>query len=86
VVQRFPLHLGDTIDHEYETAVEAVTVFQSSPDVQAQVRSYLHFMLTPDGRAAASFGAIVSITAYTIFFAAIGGYLGVRLFAGRRLA
>jgi hypothetical protein len=87
VVQRFPMHIGDKIDSEYEEVIsQSMTVFQTSPETQAQMRSFFHFMLTPDGRAAWSFMNMVTVTVMTIFLAAIGGYIGVRLFAGRRLA
>jgi len=87
VVQRFPMHIGNRIDDEYEQIIrQSMTVFQTSPETQAQMRSFFHFMLTPDGRAAWSFMNLATITIFTVFFAAIGGALGVRMFASRRLA
>ena len=87
VLQRFPLHIGKTIDRDYEAVIsQSMTIFQTSPDTQAQMRAFFHFMLTPDGRAAWSLMNMATITVMTVFFAALGGYIGVRLFSGRRLA
>ena len=87
VTQRFPMHGGATIDREYETVMSQVaTSVQTTPETQAQVRAMFHFLLSPDGRAGSSFVIMVFITITTIIFASIGGYVGVRLFAGRRLA
>ncbi len=87
VVQRYPMHIGQTIDREYESVItQSTSVFATSPDTQAQMRSFFNFMLTPDGRAAWSFMNMITVTLMTILFAAIGGYVGVRLFSGRRVA
>jgi hypothetical protein len=87
VVQRFPMHVGKAIDSDYENAMnQSVTVFQTSPETQAQMRAMVHFFLTPDGRATYSFLGMGYLTVVTILYAALGGYVGARLFAGRRLA
>lgn len=85
--QRFPLHGGHSIDEEYEEIIRSsMTMFQTTPDTQAQMRSFFHFMLTPDGRAAWSLMNMATVTVLTVLFAAVGGAVGVRMFAGRRVA
>ncbi len=87
VVQRFAMHKGETIDSEYDSVIsQSMTMFQTTPETQAQMRSFFHFMLTPDGRAAWSFMNMLTVTVMTLLFAALGGYVGVRLFRVRRLA
>ena len=87
VAQRFPMHGGATIDREYEAVISQVaTSVQTTPETQAQMHAMFHFLLSPDGRAGSSFAIMVFIAVMTILFASLGGYIGVRLFAGRRLA
>ncbi len=87
VVQRYAMHKGDVIDSDYELVIsQSMKVFQATPETQAQMRSFFQFMLTPDGRAAWSFMNMVTVSVMTLLFAAIGGYVGVRLFRVRRLA
>jgi hypothetical protein len=87
VVQRFPMHRGGIIDSDYEELIrQAMSLYQTTPETQAQMRSFFHFFLTPDGRAAWSLMGIAWNTLFTILFAAIGGAVGVRMFAGRRVA
>ena len=87
VVQRFPMHGGATIDREYESVISQVTTsVQTTPETQAQVHAMFRFLLSPDGRAGSSFAIMIFIASTTIMFASLGGYIGVRLFAGRRLA
>ncbi len=87
VVQRYSMHKGDVIDSDYESVIsQSMTMFQATPETQAQMRSFFHFMLTPDGRAAWSFMNMLTVTVMTLLFAALGGYVGVRLFRVRRLA
>jgi hypothetical protein len=87
VVQRFPLHAGAVIDETYEELIRSSTsVFETSPETQAQMQSFFHFLLTPDGRAVWSLTNMAFLVAFTVVIAAIGGAVGVRMFAGRRVA
>jgi hypothetical protein len=87
VVQRFPLHAGAVIDGTYEELIrDSTSMFQTSPETQAQMLSFSRFLLTPDGRAAWSLTNMATLVAFTVVIAACGGALGVRMFAGRRVA
>ena len=87
VLQRFPMHLGRTIDDEYDQLIhQSMTVFLTSPDTQAQMRPFFHYMLTPDGRATWSLMNMATITIFIVFLASIGGAVSVRLSMTRRTA
>jgi len=87
VVQRFPLHAGAVIDGTYEELIrDSTSMFQTSPETQAQMLSFSRFLLTPDGRAAWSLTNMATLVAFTVVIAACVGALGVRMFAGRRVA
>jgi hypothetical protein len=87
VAQRFPLHTGAAIDDEYEQIIrQSMTVFQTTPETQQQMKWFFHFMLTPDGRAAWSLMNMFTVTVLTVLIASIGGAVGARMFAGRRAA
>jgi hypothetical protein len=82
---RYVLHQGQAIDQFYEDVIKQSTAFvQVSPDVQVQWNSYLHFLMTPDGRAAYTLMNAASSSVGIIIFSAIGGALGVRLLTPRK--
>lgn len=86
VIARFVLHQGSEIDRFYDMVIQQSTALvQSSPTTQAQWRGYVHFLLSPDGRAAYTLMNSVTTSLGIILFSALGGALGVRLFAtGKR--
>lgn len=85
VFARFVLHQGTAIDDLYDKAIQqATTLVQTSPEAQADWRSYTHFLLSPDGRAAFTLMAAVTTSMGIILFSALGGALGVRFFAPRK--
>jgi hypothetical protein len=85
VFARFVLHQGDAIDQFYDAVIKQSTqLVQSNPDAQAQWRAYVHFLLSPDGRAAYTLMNAATTSAGIILFSAIGGALGVRLLSTRK--
>jgi hypothetical protein len=87
VVQRYSMHMGDSIDRAYEEGIaRSAELLQSSPEAQEQMKSFFRFMLTPDGRATSSFGGLAMLAGVTVLLAAIGGAIGVRLFAPKRVS
>jgi hypothetical protein len=85
IFARFVLHQGRAIDDLYDKAIQqATTLVQSNPEAQADWRSYTHFLLSPDGRAAFTLMTAVTTSLGIILFSAIGGALGVRFFAPRK--
>ncbi len=85
VFARYVLHQGQAIDQFYEDVIKQSTALvQVSPDVQVQWNSYLHFLMTPDGRAAYTLMNAASSSVGIIVFSAIGGALGVRLLTPRK--
>lgn len=85
VVQRYVLHQGAAIDSIYVQVIQQSTALvQSNPDTQAQWRAYVHFLLSPDGRAAFTLVNSATTSLGIIFFSALGGALGVRLIARRK--
>jgi hypothetical protein len=87
ILERYSLHLGPIIDREYTERMEQSTAMvQTTADTEAQVRAYLHFLLTPDGRAAMSLAGAALTAVMTVLLAGLGGVLGVRYFARRRAA
>jgi hypothetical protein len=90
VIERFVLHRGSEIDHFYDAILkqlydsmlhQSMTLMQSNPEAQAQWHNYAHFLLTPDGRAAFTLMNSVTSSIGIVIFSAIGGVLGVKLFA-----
>ncbi len=91
VVQRFPMHIGQALDDGYEQIIhlsmgQSAAIFQGNPAAQAQMHSMYVYMLTPDGRATYAFMTMVASAILTILLSAVGGVVGVRMFALRRVA
>lgn len=87
LLERYKFHLGAAMDREYTQRMEQSTAMvQAGADTEAQMRAYLHFLLTPDGRATMSLAGTALISLTMILFAGIGGLLGVRMFNRRRAA
>jgi zinc-ribbon domain len=87
VFARYVLHRGDAIDQFYDSVIQQSTALvQTNPDAQAQWRLYVHFLMSPDGRAAYTLMNAATTSVGIILFSAIGGALGVRLLAPRKPA
>jgi zinc-ribbon domain len=86
VFARFVLHQGADIDHAYDMAMQNVsaTAAQSTPESQAQLRTLMHLLMSPNGRAGLILWSSVLSSLGIILFSALGGILGVRLFAMRK--
>jgi hypothetical protein len=85
VFARFVLHQGQAIDEFYaEVIKQSTAMMQSNPDLQAQWNTYMHFLMSPDGRAAYTLMNEATSAVAIIVFSTIGGALGVRLLAPRK--
>jgi hypothetical protein len=85
VFARYVLHQGEAIDQFYDAVIQQSTALvQTNPDAQAQWRTYVHFLMSPDGRAAYTLMNAATTSVGIILFSAIGGALGVRLLATRK--
>ncbi len=85
VFARYVLHQGVAIDQFYDAVIQQSTALvQTNPDAQAQWRTYVHFLMSPDGRAAYTLMNAATTSVGIILFSAIGGALGVRLLATRK--
>ena len=85
VFARYVLHQGDAIDQFYDAVIQQSTALvQTNPDAQAQWRTYVHFLMSPDGRAAYTLMNAATTSVGIILFSAIGGALGVRLLTTRK--
>lgn len=87
VLERFLFHRGAEIDKFYEMVIQqSSALVHSNVAAEAQWQKYVHFLLTPDGRAAYMLMNSVTTSVGIIAISALGGALGARLFAGRRQA
>jgi hypothetical protein len=87
VLQRYVLHQGNAIDEFYASVIQqSSALVQTNPDAQAQWQAYIHFLMSPDGRAAYTLMNAATTSLGIIFFSAIGGALGVRLLTARKSA
>ena len=85
VFARYVLHQGQAIDQFYDEVIKQSTALvQANPDAQAQWNTYVHFLMSPDGRAAYTLMNAASTSLGIILFSVIGGALGVRLLAPRK--
>jgi len=85
VFARFVLHQGYAIDQFYDSVIQQSTALvKANPDAEVQWRAYVHFLLSPDGRAAYTLMNAATTSVGIILFSAIGGALGVRLLAPRK--
>src|SRR3984957_11214723 len=85
VFARYVLHQGYAIDQFYDSVIQQSTaLMKSNPDAEAQWHAYVHFLLSPDGRAAYTLMNAATTPLGIILFSAIGGALGVRLLAPRK--
>ncbi len=85
VFSRYVLHQGNEIDQFYDSVIQQSTALvQTNPEAQEQWRRYVHFLMTPDGRAAYTLMNAATTSVGIILFSAIGGALGVRLLAPRK--
>jgi hypothetical protein len=85
VFARYVLHQGYAIDQFYDAVIQQSTALvKTNPDVEAQWRAYVHFLMSPDGRAAYTLINAATTSVGIILFSAIGGALGVRLLAPRK--
>ena len=85
VFARYVLHQGYAIDQFYDSIIQQSTALvQSNPEAQAQWRTYVRFLLSPDGRAFYTLANAATTSLVIILFSAIGGALGVRLLAPRK--
>jgi hypothetical protein len=89
VFERYLLHGGDAMEKAYQaTMAEAsaasaqfmTQIFSISP---VESRDNLHFLLSPDGRAASALLTAAMMSVGITVFSMIGGALGTRIFAGR---
>ena len=86
LVQRYAMHGGAAMEKAFQTSMEQGSVFagqlyQVSPDQAAKA---MQFWLSPDGRAAAVLLTAFMASTGIIFFSAVGGALGARIFSSRR--
>jgi hypothetical protein len=85
VFARYVLHQGYAIDQFYDSVIQQSTALvKTNPDAEAQWRAYVHFLMSPDGRAAYTLMNAATTSVGIILFSAIGGALGVRLLAPRK--
>jgi hypothetical protein len=85
VFERYVLHQGTAIDHFYDAVIQQSTALvQTNPDAQVQWQAYVHFLMSPDGRAAYTLLNAATTSLGIILFSAIGGALGVRLLTPRK--
>jgi len=84
VFARYVLHQGASIDAFYEKVIQQATALvQTNPDAQAEWHTYMHFLLSPDGRAAYMLMNAVTTSLGIILFSALGGALGARFIIPR---
>ena len=87
IFARYVLHQGYAIDQFYDSVIQqSQALVQTNPDAEAQWRTYVHFLMSPDGRAAYTLMNAATTSLGIILFSAIGGALGVRLLASRKRA
>jgi hypothetical protein len=87
IFARYVLHQGYAIDQFYDSVIQqSAALVQANPDAEAQWRTYVHFLMSPDGRAAYTLMNAATLSLGIILFSAIGGALGVRLLASRKKA
>jgi ribosomal protein L40E len=85
VFARYVLHQGYAIDQFYDAVIQQSTAFvKTNPDAEAQWHAYVHFLMSPDGRAAYTLINAATTSVGIILFSAIGGALGVRLLTPRK--
>jgi hypothetical protein len=85
VFARYVLHQGYAIDQFYDSVIQQSTaLMKANPDTEAQLHAYMHFLMSPDGRAAYTLMNAATTSLGIILFSAIGGALGVRLLAPRK--
>lgn len=85
IFARYVLHQGYAIDQFYNAVIQQSTALvKTNPDAEAQWRAYVHFLMSPDGRAAYTLINAATTSVGIILFSAIGGALGVRLLAPRK--
>jgi hypothetical protein len=85
VFARYVLHQGYAIDQFYDEVIrQSTALVKTNPDAEAQWRAYVHFLMSPDGRAAYTLINAATTSVGIILFSAIGGALGVRLLAPRK--
>ena len=90
LIERYPLHQGSLLDNDYarrmqQSTTAAQSMVQGTAASMEQMRAYLNFVLTPDGRAGMTLFDTAFTAAATVLLAGLGGMLGARL-AGRRSA
>jgi hypothetical protein len=87
IFARYVLHQGYAIDQFYDSVIQqSAALVQANPDAEAQWHTYVHFLMSPDGRAAYTLMNAATTSLGIILFSAIGGALGVRLLASRKRA
>jgi ribosomal protein L40E len=85
IFARYILHQGNSLDEFYDSVIrQSTALVQANPDAQAQWHLYVHFLLSPDGRAAYTLMNAATTSIGIILFSAIGGALGVRLLTPRK--
>jgi hypothetical protein len=85
VFARYVLHQGYAIDQFYDAVIQQSTALvKTNPDAEAQWRATVHFLMSPDGRAAYTLINAATSSVGIILFSAMGGALGVRLLAPRK--
>ncbi len=85
VVERYLLHGSEAMEKAYQLTMEQVSLAtaQFSAGSPAEAKNAIHFLLSPDGRAASALlTALLSSLGITVF-SMIGGALGTRIFSGR---
>jgi hypothetical protein len=85
LIGRYALHQGEAIDQLYLAVIQQSTAMvQTNPEAEAQWHTWVHFLMSPDGRAAYTLLNAATTSVGIILFSAIGGALGVRLLAARK--
>ncbi len=73
VFARYVLHQGYAIDQFYDSVIQQSTALvKANPDAEAQWHAYVHFLMSPDGRAAYTLMNAATTSVGIILFSALG--------------
>jgi hypothetical protein len=86
VVERYGLHHGAMIDQKLIALTQQMTeqMVRQNPEAAQQIPWFIHFWVSPDGRAAVVLFMSAFAAAMMIVFSLLGGMLGARFLGARR--
>ncbi|GEM_PF-2252218 len=84
VIQRYALHMGGTFDAQLTASIHQAMQRAAEGNPDAQVQGFIHFWLSPEGRAGLVLATAAMLVAGIVVLSVVSGALAAKMFPARR--